>query len=558
MILLSSPLFAGGTMESANFVMTSTEYSGIGKYKTDAGDKFHLWDSGGQPSSIGAWNATAVAGGGWIYTISLPIWWDKDHDRDGMPLAFEEQFDAGEWSAASGLDDYDASDAAIDGDGDGYTNLQEYLARTDPSDDTSFLEFTDVRVVTSEGRPALRWRTPTIAITGFEAEYPDYVRSLSYDLLYADWTTSSQATRQMPNEDWFNQTGTWQPLSGATGLERSAEFMTFTEELSGLASLNNGDIRFYRLAIGDTYLEGEPDSGAGFYYYTNVGTYRLCSTLAPQILMVQKHDLTDPVYGQYPVFGQAGINPGSGGQFDYLLGTDYFPADWTYQSATEVNLWQGGDATATVDYLDSTAGRWSDSTGDPSTRAVDPEDGFRLYFNKGLPSQTEFYIGAQLNMDSYYHEIYRRADGTGGSAAPNDPGRKYTLIAWNYPVEARFHPTYGDIDFPSSLPGTGSFNTSDWVIFYGRDLSSGGGSFLPYTNDRVIIYYNGSDYTYFIPYGLIGTSVGEELKISPGSPFLINQYRDPAGWTGYTMGADVPYQNSGANEIKPYLKFESP
>ena len=50
-----------------------------------------------------------------------------------------------QWEIAHGLDITDPLDAALDNDGDGLTNLQEYLAGTDPNDAESCLRITSVR-----------------------------------------------------------------------------------------------------------------------------------------------------------------------------------------------------------------------------------------------------------------------------------------------------------------------------------------------------------------------------------------------------------------------------
>ncbi|MCX7723342.1 MAG: polysaccharide lyase [Verrucomicrobiae bacterium] len=54
----------------------------------------------------------------------------KDTDNDGMPDAWEKRF---------GLNPKDPSDTSLDKDGDGYTNIEEYLNGTDP---TKFVDYT--------------------------------------------------------------------------------------------------------------------------------------------------------------------------------------------------------------------------------------------------------------------------------------------------------------------------------------------------------------------------------------------------------------------------------
>ena len=62
----------------------------------------------------------------------------KDQDSDGIPNGFEQ---------LHGLNPFDATDASADTDGDGFTNLQEYQAGTDPNDiHSSPFRVTDIHV----------------------------------------------------------------------------------------------------------------------------------------------------------------------------------------------------------------------------------------------------------------------------------------------------------------------------------------------------------------------------------------------------------------------------
>ena len=62
------------------------------------------------------------------YSDGIPDSIDPDDDNDGMPDTYE---------LANLFNPLNASDAATDADGDGYSNLSEYRAGSDPRDPAS-------------------------------------------------------------------------------------------------------------------------------------------------------------------------------------------------------------------------------------------------------------------------------------------------------------------------------------------------------------------------------------------------------------------------------------
>ena len=65
----------------------------------------------------------------------------SDFDRDGM---------ADEWETQHGFNTNSIADAAFDGDADGMSNRDEYLAGTDPSDTQSVLKISSI-AISAEG-----------------------------------------------------------------------------------------------------------------------------------------------------------------------------------------------------------------------------------------------------------------------------------------------------------------------------------------------------------------------------------------------------------------------
>src|SRR5205823_7275443 len=105
-----------------------------------------------------------------------------DRDGDGM---------ADDWEAAHQLNPDDPTDAALDSDRDGFTNLQEYLAGTDPRDRTSALRFEPAAV--SQGAVA----------PGFTA-----AAGKSYSALYRD--SAAGGGRLKLTNTWPSPTTGWE------------------------------------------------------------------------------------------------------------------------------------------------------------------------------------------------------------------------------------------------------------------------------------------------------------------------------------------------------------
>ncbi len=109
-------------------------------------------------------NALAMSG-----AESLTI----DTDGDGLP-----DF----WERANALNASDPLDAARDDDGDGFTNLQEYLAGTDPSDSSS--RFIAAMRTSANGDVHLAF--PTLVARSYRVEYAEQLGNADWRLLGGD------------------------------------------------------------------------------------------------------------------------------------------------------------------------------------------------------------------------------------------------------------------------------------------------------------------------------------------------------------------------------------
>ena len=123
--------------------------------------------------------ATGVDGGAHIDNVSLTQCCSAapalDGDGDGIP---------DNWELAHGLNPYNAVDALLDPDGDGQTNLAEYLAGTDPHDLASWLHLDQIEKV--NGSAILHFTMP--AYRSYTIQYknlltdPNWIKLIDLDV----------------------------------------------------------------------------------------------------------------------------------------------------------------------------------------------------------------------------------------------------------------------------------------------------------------------------------------------------------------------------------------
>jgi hypothetical protein len=123
---------------------------------------------------VGITNAAGPASG---LTSNAVLTVLEDHDGDGLPDT---------WETANGFNPDDLSDAGLDADGDSLSNLQEYLAGTDPKSGESYL-----RVEKISPAPDGKWRIEFMAASNktYSVEFRNDAPTGNWSLL-AEFTAA--------------------------------------------------------------------------------------------------------------------------------------------------------------------------------------------------------------------------------------------------------------------------------------------------------------------------------------------------------------------------------
>ncbi|MBN1142341.1 MAG: hypothetical protein JXB25_11200 [Deltaproteobacteria bacterium] len=160
-------------------------------------------DAGSGVSQSNGVNFTNIAPNGLVTTLSGNSYrFDSDLDGDGLADGDDEDDDndgiPDAWELAHGMNPDDPSDAALDPDGDGRSNLDEYLEETDPQSPSAIVVATGQAEVTNQWQRVTLPRsfTAPIVIAG-PPSYNDAaagviqlrnVQADSFEIRFKEWT----------------------------------------------------------------------------------------------------------------------------------------------------------------------------------------------------------------------------------------------------------------------------------------------------------------------------------------------------------------------------------
>jgi hypothetical protein len=166
---------------------------------------------GNDSLSISASDGTLTVTG----LVQLAVQTPLDSDNDGIPNV---------WETARGLNPALADDAALDSDGDGQSNREEYFGNTDPLDARSSLRLTAIAV--SNGGFLLTW---------------DAVAGVRYRIQFSDGDAGGRFSGSFTN---LPRSVTTEMITGPLGTFTNASFL---DDLTLTAPPTTPGVRYFKI-----------------------------------------------------------------------------------------------------------------------------------------------------------------------------------------------------------------------------------------------------------------------------------------------------------------------
>lgn len=149
-----------------------------------------------------------------------------DTDSDGMPDSWEDTY---------GLNKNDATDRNTDSDGDGYTNLEEYLNFTQPRQTTPWIQ-TDWfgQLVESAWKSIKNWFSQSgigrLVQGEFSLDAPEEITNVGFNINTNNWSGIVESTAAQP--DTISNLALWLKADAITGLNNNDAVTTWEDSSS--------------------------------------------------------------------------------------------------------------------------------------------------------------------------------------------------------------------------------------------------------------------------------------------------------------------------------------